>query len=80
MVPGFCCIVNNMPTLKQKVETYERLLHNLHTLYAVTMDMAGVQQTLNDISNWSYAHRVGNGMLTARQQNKLINEAFNKLV
>jgi len=69
-----------MPTLKQKVETYERLLHQLQMCYEVTMDWNGVQKLMNNICNWSYAHRVGNGALTEGQQNKLINDAFKKLV
>lgn len=69
-----------MPTLKQKVETYERLLHKLQLCYEVTMDWDEVQRLMNKICNWSYAHRVGNGMLTERQQKKLIKDAFNKLV
>ena len=69
-----------MSTLKQKVETYERVLHDLQMHYEVTGNDAQLRYRLDKISNWSYAHRVGNGALTERQQKKLINDAFNKLV
>lgn len=69
-----------MSTLKQKVETYERVLHDLQMHYEVTGNHEQVEDQLSRICNWSYAHRVGNGMLTEKQQKKLIKEAFNKLV
>ena len=67
-------------TLKQKVQAYEQVLHNLQMHYEVTGNTERLKEQLNRISDWSYAHRTGNGMLTARQQNKLIREAFNKLI
>lgn len=69
-----------MPTLRQKVETYERLLHAIQLHKEVTMNNNRLNALLNNICAWSYAHRVGNGTLTPRQQNKLINEAFKKLI
>lgn len=69
-----------MPTLKQKIKTYERVLHNLQMHYEITGNIERLREQLNRISDWSYAHRAGNGMLTERQQNKLIKDAFDKLI
>lgn len=69
-----------MSTLKQKVETYERVLHDLQMHYEVTGNDAQLRYRLDKISNWSYAHRTGIGMLSKRKQNKLIKDAFNKLI
>jgi hypothetical protein len=68
-----------MPTLKQKVEKYEQLLHYIQACHDVIMDYDRLGQLIRNICDWSYAHRRGNGTLTQRQQNKLINEAFNHL-
>jgi len=64
------------PTLKEKVEVYENLLHTLNTYFAITMSSEKVKEVLCEISNWSYAHRVGNGTLTDREQSKLVNKHF----
>jgi hypothetical protein len=71
------------PTLKEKVQIYENLLHLLHTHYAITLNSEKVKEILNQISNWSYAHRQGNGELSDKQQAKLVNkylEEFKKLI
>jgi hypothetical protein len=35
-----------------------------------------INEMLDRIDDWSYAHRCGNGTLTDRQQNELIKKAF----
>ena len=67
-------------TQKKKIEVYERVLHNINMFAYVTMDHEAMDDLIRKICNWSYAHRVGNGMLTEKRQKKLIKEAFNKLV
>lgn len=67
-------------TQKKKIEVYERVLHNLQMHYEVTGNHEQVKDQLSRICTWSYAHRAGNGMLTERQQNKLIRDAFNRLI
>ena len=67
------------PTLRQKVEVYEHLLHQLQLYYAVVLDPTKVNKLLRNIDTWSYAHRQGNGELTEREQQQLINSAFHKL-
>ncbi len=68
-----------MKTDKQKVEMYENLLHRIQMYYAVTMDSSKVKQLLSNISDWSYAHRSGNGMLSDEEQQERIDRAFDKL-
>lgn len=67
------------PTQKEKIKQYESLLHDLHFASTVGMNHKRVMELLNQISNWSYAHRVGNGEHTETQQQKIINRAFWKL-
>jgi hypothetical protein len=68
-----------MRTDKQKVQTYERLLHKIHMLYSVCLDSAKVKVLLNNISAWSYAHRSGNGMISEDEQQERIDAAFDRL-
>jgi hypothetical protein len=70
--------MGRLPTLKQKVAKYESLLHEIQACH-VTDNCTRLLDLLDQIWNWSYAHRVGNGQLTSRQQRDRITEAFNKL-
>ena len=67
------------PTLKEKVEVYEQLLHDLQFHTTVTMRPEMVRHLLGKIEAWSYAHRAGNGELSEAQQQERINHAFHKL-
>ena len=67
------------PTLKEKVQVYEALLHDLQLYYEVTMDSEKVKELLKRISAWSYAHRAGNGEGGEKEQQERINSAFEKL-
>lgn len=70
---------NKTPTMHEKIKQYEKLLHSIQMHHEVTMNAAAVNQLLNNIGNWSYAHRTGNGELTESQQQDLINYRFWKL-
>ena len=63
------------PTLKQKVEQYEKFLHNLNMMM-VCGNPTGIQKLLNKVDSWSYSHRVGNGELSDKAQQKVIDKAF----
>ena len=67
------------PTLKEKVEVYEQLLHDLQLNYEVTMNGDKVKELLNKIAAWSYSHRAGNGEGGDKEQQERINRAFNNL-
>lgn len=64
------------PTLKEKVEVYEQLLHDIQLHAEVTMDSVSVRLLIAKICNWSYTHRAGNGENSEAVQNKMINKAF----
>jgi hypothetical protein len=69
-------LLPKVPLMKEKVATYERLLHDLHFHRSVTMNNAAVVELLNRISTWSQAHYRGNGELDERQLQAGIDEAF----
>lgn len=64
---------------KEKLVVYEDILHALHFARSVTMDHEKVMKLLDSIGDWSYAHRQGNGALSEKEQQELIEKAFNKL-
>lgn len=64
------------PTMHEKIEVYEQLLHDLHFHSTVTMRQDAVMDCLNRISAWSYSHRAGNGEPSDQQQQDMINHAF----
>jgi hypothetical protein len=67
------------PTLKEKVKMYEDFLHKLD-LMQVCGDNESVKKLLVNASSFSYAHRVGNGEYSEREQQKIINAKFWRLV
>jgi hypothetical protein len=66
------------PTLRQKVEEYERFLHNIN-LMMIAGSSKGIKQLLDNADSWSYAHRIGNGTYSEKEQQEIINKAFWKL-
>ena len=69
-----------MPTLKDKIQKYEEFLHLLQLNAEVSMNPANVKKLIENACAWSYAHRRGNGELSDKQQNKIIEDAFEKLI
>jgi len=66
------------PTLKEKVAMYERFLNALNIgVTCVNNDM--VRELVMNADRWSYAHRVGNGEPSEREQQRMINKAFWRL-
>lgn len=66
-------------TQKQKINFYESVLHRIQLFREVTMDAERLAELLSAISMWSYSHRTGNGMLSEREQKKLITQEIKKL-
>lgn len=63
------------PTLKQKVKMYEDFLHKLNVgVVCGSSDI--IQKLISNADKWSYMHRYGNGELSEKEQQKLINKAF----
>lgn len=67
-----------MRTLKKKVEVYEQFLHMLN-MGVVSSNSPMLSRLIANADDWSYAHRVGNG-LSDKEQQKLIDAAFDKLL
>lgn len=63
----------------EELEVYKDTLHALHFASSVTIDSKRVGDILNAISAWSYAHRRGNGELSDKEQQLLVETAFRKL-
>jgi hypothetical protein len=68
-----------IPSVTEKLETYEKLLHDIQMFMVVTMDETKVRKALDNICAWSYAHRVGNGEYSEEEQDQIIAAAFKKL-
>jgi len=66
------------PTNKEKIAKYEDFLHRINT-FVICSDNEGVAELVQNADNWSYAHRCGNGEVTVKQQQQMINNAFWKL-
>jgi hypothetical protein len=45
----------------------------------VASDNEGIKKLLRNIDRWSYMHRCGNGELSEKEQQELIDRAFWKL-
>jgi len=67
------------PTLKEKVAQYESYLHKIN-MFIVSCNNDGIAELVRNADVWSYAHRVGNGELSDKQQQQAINNAFCKLL
>lgn len=65
---------------KQKIQKYEDVLHTIQMYAEVTMDGEKLTKLISNICSWSYAHRMGNGTLSEKQQKKIIKEKFDKLL
>lgn len=63
----------------EKVKAYERILHKVQWYAAVNINYVKMEDLIELICNWSYAHRSGNGELTEEEQQARIDEAFKKL-
>ena len=67
------------PTLKEKVAQYESFLHKINS-FIVSCNNDGISELIQNADNWSYSHRVGNGEPSDREQQRMINNAFWKLL
>ena len=67
------------PSLREKVYQYELFLHKINS-FIISCNHEGVRELVENADNWSYAHRVGNGELSDRKQQQIINNAFWKLL
>lgn len=68
-----------MITDKEKIKMYEALLHDIQMCREVSMNGERLNTLLDNICRWSYAHRVGNGMISEERQQEIVDVAFEKL-
>lgn len=67
------------PTLREKIIQYETFLHKINS-FLICGNNEGIKELIQNADNWSYAHRCGNGEISDRQQDRLIINAFWKLL
>ena len=62
-------------TLREKVKMYENFLHKIN-MFCIAGEHGGIAELVRNADLWSYAHRRGNGELSDREQDNLINSKF----
>jgi len=67
------------PTQRDKIVMYESFLHKI-SLLVTAGNNEGIRQLVQNADSWSYAHRVGNGEYTDKEQQKIIDSTFWKLL
>ena len=67
------------PNQKEKIAMYESFLHKINS-FTVSCNNDGIKELVENADNWSYSFRISNGELSDREQQKLINNAFWKLL
>jgi len=60
---------------EEKVRVYEAFLHRID-LYRTCRNKEKLVAALDKISNWSYAHRMGNGKYSDEEQDRMIENTF----
>jgi hypothetical protein len=65
--------------LREKVQMYEGLLHDVQMFADVVLDGEKVSRLVRNICSWSYSHRRGNGELSEDEQERMIRHAFDRL-
>ena len=66
------------PNKNEKITMYESFLHKINS-FIVSCNNDGIKELVENADDWSYAFRIGNGELSDREQQKVINNAFWKL-
>ena len=66
------------PNQKEKIAMYESFLHRIN-MCIISGNHGGIAELVGNADSWSYSHRISNGELSDKQQQKLINNAFWKL-
>lgn len=58
----------------EKVEAYERLLHEIQMCAEVTLDHTRIGALIGRVCSWSHAHRHSEGYLTDEERLTLIDD------
>ena len=70
---------DELTILKARIQKYEEFLHAINTYAAIVIDGEKVRKLIDNACSWSYAHRVGNGEYTDREQQDIIDSRFDRL-
>lgn len=71
--------MTELETLRDKVRVYEGLLHYIQGVREVAMNHEKTSEVLNLIGDWSYAHRMFNGVPSPEEQQALVDVEFEKI-
>lgn len=71
--------LGELATLREKVQVYENMLHNINMYSSVTLDNPPITHMIDIINGWSYSHRAGNGELSDEEVHNQINFWFEKM-
>jgi hypothetical protein len=66
------------PTLREQVALFHHIM-DWANMACMGCDNGHFKKIVHAMDDWSYAHRVGNGELTERQQQNCINRAYRRL-
>lgn len=66
-------------SMKEKIRTYEKLLHNIHFERAEALDPIRTLKLLDNISAWSFAHKGCNGTQSEQETERSIEFHFRNL-
>lgn len=58
-------------TKLERLKIYESFFHQVN-VYCITMNNEKIQEAVGLIDRWSYAHRMGNGEFSDREQKKIV--------
>lgn len=62
----------------KKLKIYEKFFHKIN-LYCVAMNNEKIKDAIHLIDMWSYAHRMGNGQLSYKEQRNCIESCISKM-
>ena len=68
-----------MSELEKENEVFKRVFHHINTHASITMNAERMQEIIGAICSWSYAHRAGNGELSDKEQQAVIDHEFEKI-
>lgn len=71
-------MIGRKMTNQQRLKIYEQFFHKI-SINCTTMNNEKIKDAVGLIYSWSYAHRCGNGELSDKQQQKLIDSVVKKM-
>jgi hypothetical protein len=63
---------------KDRLKIYESFFHKIN-MATLIFNNSKIAEAVNLIDRWSYAHRVGNGELTPREQQAIVDRVVKRM-